>query len=137
MLRMLSPFENIFDEMWNETSFLPHSMSFPTNVMEDSDSYTIEMAVPGLKRRNFSLKVSNGKLLLRVHKGRRFRWPWQRHHTYIRMERHLQLPANVDAKHVSARLANGVLCVSLPKRQSYIGGSANANHSQTRQIAVA
>lgn len=137
MLRMLSPFDNIFDEMWNETCFHPLSMSFPTNVKEDSDSYTIEVAVPGLSRGNISLKVHDGMLTLRVHKGHHFRWPWQRHHTYIRMERRLQLPANVDAKHVKAHLANGVLSVSLPKRQSYIDGVSNADNSQMRQIAVA
>lgn len=56
MMTMLSPFENILDEMWNDMDLPPRYTEVPTNVKEGADGYTKEMAVPGLERKNFHIK---------------------------------------------------------------------------------
>lgn len=137
MLNMWNPFDNVLEQMWNDVEMMPHVASVPTNVKETADSYIMEMAMPGMEHKNVKLRIRNGYLCLRVHKGHRFSWPWQRNHTYIRDERRLQLPANVDGKHVSAKMANGILRVTLPKKESYIGGSVRTNNDQQKQIKVA
>lgn len=110
----------------------------PTNVKEDSDGYTIEMAVPGLERKNFHMKVRNGDLCLKVRKGHRFSWPWQKTHVYIRSERHLQIPADIDAKKITAKVDNGMMYIRLPKKDNYIDVQNRQSKSNVmREIHVA
>lgn len=139
MTTMLTPFENILDDMWNVMDMEPHFADVPTNVREDADSYTIEMAVPGLERKNFKLIAHNGDLCLKVRKGHRFSLPWQKYHVYIRSERHLQIPVSVDAKRITAKVDNGILYICLPKKESYIGGQDHQSSKSNcvKQIQVA
>lgn len=138
MMTMLSPFDNVFDDMWHAMEMAPRFTDVPTNVREDSDSYTIEMAVPGLERKNFHLKVHDGDLCLRVRKGHRFSCPWKKNHTYIRGERHMQIPSSIDAKKITAKVDNGILYICLPKKESYVGGNShNTTSNCGKQIQVA
>lgn len=139
MTTMLTPFENMLDDMWNVMDMKTRFVDVPTNVREDADSYTIEMAVPGLERKNFKLRVHNGDLCLKVRKGHRVSLPWQKNHVYIRCERHLQIPVSVDAKRITAKVDNGILSVCLPKKESYIGGQnhQSSNLNCVKQIQVA
>ena len=139
MTTMLTPFENILDDMGNVMDITPRFADVPTNVREDADSYTIEMAVPGLERKNFKLRVHNGDLCLKVRKGHRFCMPWQKHHVYIRSERHLQIPVSVDEKRITAKVDNGILSLRLPKKKGYIGGQdhQSSNSNCVKQIQVA
>lgn len=136
MTTMLTPFENIFNDMWNVMDMNPHFADVPTNVREDADSYTIEMAVPGLERKNFKLRVHNGDLCLEVRKGHRFCLPWQRNHVYIRSERHLQLPSSIEAKKITAKVDNGIMYIRLPKKESFVSDNSHNNNS-IREVHVA
>lgn len=135
MTNMLRPFDNMMDTLWNEMVSWSHLSEIPTNVKEDDGGYTIELAVPGMERRNFHMRVHGGVLSLRIRKGHRFHWPWQHDHTYIRGERRLQLPDNIDAKGITAKVSDGILCIRLPKKEGYV--SQTDGRDQSRQILVA
>lgn len=138
MMTLLTPFENVLDEMWNDMDMTSRFTEVPTNVKEDSDGYTIEMAVPGLERKNFHMKVRNGDLCLKVRKGHRFSWPWQKNHVYIRSERHLQIPVGIDAKKITAKVDNGIMYIRLPKKDNYIDVQNRQSKSNVmREIHVA
>lgn len=138
MMTMLTPFENTMEDMWNDMDMMPRFSEIPTNIKEDAEGYTIELAVPGLERKNFKLKVHNGNLCMKVRKGHKFSWPWQKNHIYIRSERHLQIPADVEAKNISARVEDGIMYIRLPKKESYIDHtSTNSNSNGMHRIQVA
>ena len=88
------------------------------NVADDNDSYVLTALVPGLKADDLSIQVLEdvvtieGKLadadsdyLVRELPAGSFR-------------RELRLPAPLDAEHVEAKIADGILTVRLPKAES-------------------
>jgi HSP20 family protein len=134
MTNILRPFDNMLDAMWNEVNNWTGLTDIPTNVKEDEQGYTIELAVPGLERKNFHMMVRNGVLNLRIRKGHRFCWPWQHNHTYIRGERQLRLPESVDQRAITAKINDGILSIRLPKKDSYVSRSdGQKSGSQSRQ----
>ncbi len=135
MTDMLRPFDNMMAALWNEMDSWSLFSEIPTNVKEDEGGYTIEFAVPGMERKNFHMRVHDGVLNLRIRKGHRFHWPWQHDRTYIRSERRMQLPENVNANGITAHVSDGILCIRLPKKESYV--SRTDGEKQSRQILVA
>ncbi len=88
------------------------------NVADDNDGYVLTALVPGLKAEDLSIQVledivtiegrmaqTDGEYLLRELPAGSFR-------------RELRLPAPLDAEHVDAKIADGVLTVRLPKAES-------------------
>ncbi|MGI6232761.1 MAG: Hsp20/alpha crystallin family protein [Prevotella sp.] len=124
-INFLRPFSSMMDFMLNDVDLLPHFEEIPTNLKESDDSYVMEMAIPGMKRSNVSLKVKNGMLRLLIHKGHRFHWPWQRNRVYIRCERKLPLPDSVDVNKIKAKVCDGVLTITFPKKESYVTIDSN------------
>lgn len=57
MMNMLRPFDNMLDALWNEKDSWSRFSEIPTNVKEDDNCYTIELAVPGMERKNFHMRV--------------------------------------------------------------------------------
>lgn len=132
-INFLRPFYSMMDLMLNDIELLPHFEDIPTNQKERDDCYVMEMAVPGMKRGNLSLKVRDGVLRLRIHKGHRYHWPWQKNRVYIRCERQIPLPDSVSVRKIKARVSDGVLTITLPKKESYVTRTGN----QPIQIQVA
>lgn len=99
------------------------------NVYDDGSQFVVEALVPGIRLDDIELDVTPTTLSLRAHREpkivegatvhRREREPLQFTNT-------LQLPAEVDAERVSAKLEHGVLTVELAKHES----------AQPRKISV-
>lgn len=136
MTNMLRPFENIRDSMWGDLDRLTLENEFPTNIIESDDCYTIEMAVPGMERKNFHIKEHNGMLYLRIRKGHRFCWPWQKNSVYVHCDERLRIPTCIDINKISANVNNGILYIRLPKKESYVSDNSNGKESM-RPIMVA
>lgn len=45
------------DALWNEMDSWSRFSEIPINVKEDDSGYTIELAVPGMERKNFHMRV--------------------------------------------------------------------------------
>ena len=90
----------------------------PANVWEDKDNLYVEIELPGVKNDEIDLSVSDNTLRVEVekkdeqaedvtvHRRERFRG---------QCARSIKLPADVSADKVAAKLAGGVLTVTLPK----------------------
>ncbi len=113
-----------FDRMMNEmmSSFFSGGRNgvAAVNIVEAPDHYRIEMAAPGLKKDDFELKMDNGVLTISVDKeweleeGHEFR---RREFAYYSFERSFMLPDTVDVDHIKANYKNGILTVTLPKKE--------------------
>ena len=92
------------------------------NVSEDENNYVIELALPGFSKEEISIKfeeevltVTAGRQPKEDEKGPKY--TWNEFGYKSKYERSFQLPETVNADEISAAFNNGILQVSLPKKE--------------------
>ena len=95
---------------------------FPvTDVSETPESLTLRLEVPGLSRDQLKISVENNTLTVRGEKKQETSSEDETFHRTERsfgaFERWFSLPAYVDTDTVKASLQDGVLAVTLPRRE--------------------
>ncbi|MFD1141587.1 Hsp20/alpha crystallin family protein [Larkinella insperata] len=93
------------------------------NIKEDADRYSLELAAPGMRKEDFNLTLDNGKLTVSSQ---------QQHHneekdpngqytkrefSYHAFSRSFWLPETCDQQRIEARYIDGILHISLPKKE--------------------
>lgn len=103
------------------------------NVFEDKDDYRIEVAAPGLEKNDFKINLENNVLTISSEKENRKE---EKEGKYMRKEfsyasfcRSFSLPEKVEAEKISANHKDGVLYITIPKREE-------AKVKPARQIAI-
>jgi HSP20 family protein len=91
------------------------------DISEDEKTYTLKIELPDVKREDIKVSVENGILTI---SGERHREKEEKNRRYHRVERsygsfvrNFSLPQNVDAKQVSAKYHDGLLCVDIAKTE--------------------
>ena len=91
-------------------------------MLEHEKDYTIEVAAPGMTKKDFSLRIDeDSNLVISLEKKeekkeeRKESCYLRREFAYSRFEQAMVLPEDVDKEHISASMENGVLEVVLPK----------------------
>ena len=104
-----------------ESSGLWQSNFGQTDFSETTEDYEIEIDLPGLKREDVTVDYSDGILSIAGERTderedeRRGYYLSERSHGYFR--RQFRVPDNVQADDISARFADGVLKIRLPKTE--------------------
>ncbi len=123
-------FPSIFDRFfnndlmdWNLTNFSSTNTSLPAvNVKETDDEFNIEVAAPGMDKKDFNISFHNNVLTIssekkeekKEEKGKYFR----KEFSYQSFQRSFTVADNaVDGDKITARYADGILTVALPKRE--------------------
>lgn len=90
------------------------------NVKELEKSYEIEMAVPGMKKKDFNINIENGVLTIFTEKKEEKE---EKEDTYTRKEfnyssftRSFNLPENINPEKVEARYEDGMLRIMIAKK---------------------
>ncbi len=120
--RFSNLFENFFE---NEFPNLHGGDLFKTpalvNIKDHKDGYKIEVAAPGFKKEDFSVRVEGNVLTLSAETKQETETNEEK---YTRKEfnfssftRSFTLPRTVEAAKVSATYENGILLVTLPKKE--------------------
>jgi len=100
------------------------------DVVEGENEFTVSCELPGMEQKDIDLSIASNVLTIKGEKkdekekksSKYFkRETWSGH-----FQRTLSLPSSVDAEKVSAQLKDGILTVTLPKREE----------SKPKQIAV-
>lgn len=108
-----------FDALFQDWPRLSANSAPPVDIRQDSDGYRVEVELPGLKKKDFSVDVDNN--LLTVASARE-----QDHDSessgYIVRERRVgafkrsfMLPQDVDAERINASYEDGLLTVTVPQ----------------------
>ncbi|WP_282035694.1 Hsp20/alpha crystallin family protein [Saccharicrinis aurantiacus] len=91
------------------------------NIYEDENSYSIELAAPGLKKEDFSIEFNNGLLSIsasveeNTQEGRK---QTLREFNYSSFKKSFKVAKQkVDDSSIEAEYLNGVLSVLLPKKE--------------------
>lgn len=138
MLRNKSFFPSIVDEFFGRdympTPDFQMGINMPSvNIVECKDDFRIEVAAPGLSKSDFKINIENNVLNISSEKeesneenDERY---MRREFSYTSFNRSFSLPQTVDSEKVSAKHENGVLTISIPKKEE-------AKVKPTRQIEV-
>lgn len=120
-------FPSIVDEFFGR-DFLPNLFEFQTginmpsvNIIEGKEDFRIEVAAPGLEKGDFKISLDNNVLTIssekeenREEKEERY---MRREFSYTSFRRSFSLPQTVEGDKISAAHNNGVLTITIPKRE--------------------
>ena len=113
---------DLFD--WGTSNFSGAGTTLPAvNVKETADTFEVEMAAPGMNKEDFKVELNNNVLTIsseRKHEhedkdGEKYS---RKEFSYQSFQRSFTLAKEaVDADNIQARYENGVLKLSIPKRE--------------------
>ena len=102
---------------------LNHTSTMPSvNIIENSDSYELQMAIPGFKKSDFNIELDHDVLSISVEANQENSVENQnftrREFSYSSFKRTFNLPENViDTNGIKASYLDGILNISIPKRE--------------------
>lgn len=109
---------------WGTSNFSSTDTTLPAvNVKETGDTFEIEVAAPGMKKGDFKIRMENNTLTISSEKSEqkneeekgRFT---RREFSYQSFQRSFSVPESlVEGDKISARYCEGILCISLPKKE--------------------
>ncbi len=115
---------NIFDDVFFDTDTTPrmNATAPATNIKESDKDYTMEVAAPGLKKEWVRVNIDNdGNLNIAIenkmeHKNEdKHEHYLRREFSYSNYQQTYILPEDADREKISAKVADGVLEVQIPK----------------------
>lgn len=117
----LSPFADMLDR-WTEDNVMT---GFPVDLVEEEDRYLLKAEMPGVKNEDLKLSVENDVITISAEKRDEFenrdKGIYRRERSYGKFSRSFQLNGLVNAEKVEADYKDGVLTVTLPKREESKG----------------
>ena len=128
--RMYPEIPSLFNEFFNGEVFdtnnfdsLGEGSTLPSvNIMDTENSFEIEVAAPGMTKKDFKVELNNNVLTISTEnenskedENENYTRKEFSYHSFLRS---FSLPENkVDGNKISAKYKNGILLVSLPKME--------------------
>lgn len=106
------------DRLWNDetVSWMP-----AVNIRERADDFVIDLAVPGMQKKDFSVELDNGSLIIR---GERKEETKEENEKITRREFHygsfsrvFTLPKSANPDEVKATYRDGILTLTIMKKE--------------------
>lgn len=93
------------------------------NILEGDKSYSVEVAAPGMTKDDFNIQLDDaGNLVIKMEKKAESREDGgkylQREFSYSTFQQTFSLPDDVEQEKISAKMADGVLTIALPKKEA-------------------
>lgn len=114
--RFLARFNPEFDEELFTTPWAP-----PADVIETKDAITIKVELPGMTEKDIKVEMENGILTLtgerKMYQDLPEKGYRQIERFYGKFTRSFVLPPNVDFNKINAAYTNGLLELTLPKKE--------------------
>lgn len=113
----------VFDDFFNGVPARPTNYgTLPAvNVRETDDDFQLELAVPGLKKEDFNVKVEEGVLTITAERKNEETETKEgytrREFRYTNFTRRFTLPESANDGAISASYTDGILAVTLPKKE--------------------
>lgn len=130
LVKFSNQFPSLFDRFfdndlfdWSNRNFSDTNTTLPSvNIKEDKDGFVVEMAAPGFEKGDFKIESNHNTLTICSEKkvenetkeGQRFT---RREYSYQSFCRTFSLPNSVESEKISAKYANGILTVNIPKKE--------------------
>ena len=118
---------SIIDDVFNRSisDLVGSDLSVTTpsvNISENDDSFTMEIAAPGLNKSDFKIAIEKDQLIVSSEKSsdsaqvEEGKWT-RKEFNYTSFKRSFHLSDSVDAEKIQATYENGILILTLPKKE--------------------
>ena len=117
---------SLINEFFNDDfgmNFLNRSHSVPSvNSLENNDSFEIDLAVPGMKKEDFTIELNDKVLVISSETSNTMENDKMRlnEFNFSSFQRSFRVPDSVDHDKIKANYKNGILKIKLPKRKESI-----------------
>ncbi|MCQ2073858.1 MAG: Hsp20/alpha crystallin family protein [Bacteroidaceae bacterium] len=95
------------------------------NIKENDKEFEIEVAAPGMEKDDLSIQLENNDELLITLEKKSCKEDKERSDKYLRREfscstyrQAFSLPDTIETDGISAQVNNGILCITLPKKEA-------------------
>jgi len=108
---------------WGNNNFSATNTTVPSvNIRETADNYEVEVAAPGMEKKDFKVTLDDNLLTISSSKQQQQEKKddnyTRREFSYQSFQRSFELPKNVvDEDKIIARYENGLLHLTIPKRE--------------------
>lgn len=119
-------FSALVDRFFNDSLTRSGGSTFvpKTDVVETSNAYEVQLAVPGLNKEDFTIEVNDNFLTVSGERKFQNEKKEKNYHAiethYGSFSRSFTLPENVDASKIHAKYNNGILEISIPKDEKKV-----------------
>ena len=119
-------FPSLINEFFNDDfgmNFLNRSHSVPSvNSLENNDSFEIDLAVPGMKKEDFTIELNDKVLVISSETSNTMENDKMRlnEFNFSSFQRSFRIPDSVDHDKIKANYKNGILKIKLTKRKESI-----------------
>ncbi|RCH53607.1 Hsp20/alpha crystallin family protein [Mucilaginibacter hurinus] len=120
---LMPGFNDVFESFFNDTLFSDRLITRvpAVNISETTDAYSIELAAPGLKKEDFKINMNDRVLTVSVeqhheHQANEKKYS-KREYSYASFVRSFTLPDGADEAGIEATYNDGVLMVTIPKKE--------------------
>ena len=118
-----SCFPTMFDDFFNNDWMPKMKATAPAvNVKEDANAYTMELAVPGIKKEFCRVNINaDGNLEVAIENKLEHKEENKKEHflrrefSYSNYQQTYVLPDDIVKDHIAAKVDNGVLTITMPK----------------------
>ncbi len=123
--RMPTVFDDFF-KPWNEWfdngNLWGRTMNVPAvNITENKENYQVSLAVPGMKKDDFKIDIDGNMLTIsseqeenKEEKDKKFT---RKEYSYSLFSRSFTLPEEINKEKIEAKYEEGVLKISLPRKE--------------------
>ena len=116
-------FPTVFDDFFNNDWMPRMKATAPAvNVKEDAKAYTMELAVPGIKKEFCRVNINaDGNLEVAIENKLEHKEENKKEHflrrefSYSNYQQTYVLPDDIEKDHIAAKVDNGVLTITMPK----------------------
>ena len=123
VLNSNSWFPTVFDDFFNSDWMPRMKATAPAvNVKEDANAYTMEVAVPGIRKEFCRVNINaDGNLDIAIENKMEHKEEDKKQHylrrefSYSNYQQTYVLPEDIEKDNISAKVDNGVLTITMPK----------------------
>ena len=119
---------SLMDELFNEDLQSEKNKDFnrglskpKVNIIESDEAYILDMAVPGFKKTDFIIGLEKEELSIaaeiKVEEDKKKENFTRKEFTYASFKRTFLLPETVDDNAINASYTDGILTISIPKKE--------------------
>ena len=114
--------EDVFQNGWNRLNEEVASLAAPVNILETETGYNLHLVAPGLKKEDLKINIDRGILSISYEhdeeKQEKEESKWLRSEYRMKsFKRSFTLNDNIDATQISAKYNEGILVITLPKKE--------------------
>lgn len=124
MIRFNQPALSLIDQFFSNNMRDTGRYSYPANIYDNDNSFVIELMAPGFAKEDFRINLEQQTLNISAElkqdnelQDEKF---LRREYNRYNMNRSFVLPKTVDVDKISADYQNGILKITLPRREDAV-----------------